>query len=324
MDFNAKIIKEIIKQFPSNKNMVKHLMNLLSLSRETTYRRIRGQISFSIEEIVAIAKDFNLSIDGMLDIKQDNNFLLSKNFNIERNPVDIYSGLLRDDVEFMENLLASSNVKITATLNSIPFRFLKFPMLFKLEYFHYMHSSGKISLVTTQYSDIEIPPAISDLQNKLSSCFSRLNNITCIVDDMLFSNIIRKIQYYRRLKFFSAEDLQILQSEMFYLIEMYENLLRFGKSSSGSNYVFYYSFFNLESNLVFFEYNRDALLQFWIYPESPIIIKNNQQIDDVQKRWIDSRVRNSMLITKTTDIHQIEMLRDVYQQISGLTKPEID
>jgi len=323
MNYNAKIINRIIKQLPSNKNLVNSLMKVLSLSRETTYRRMRNQIPFSFEEVVILAKYFNISIDELLEIKEDNNFLLNKNFNIEQNPIDIYTGLLNDEIAFMKKLHVSKDVKITATLNNIPFRFLPYQLLFKLDYFHYMHSVGKISLVTSRYSDIEVPPAISDLHNQLASCLGRLDNITCIVDSMLFTNIIKKIQYYRRLRFFSAEDLQLLQSEMFHLLDMYENLLRSGTNASGSNYVFYYSFFNLESSLFFFEYDNDSLLQFWIYPENPITIRNNQQAKDIQKRWIDLKIRNSMLITKTTDIHQIEMLRSIYQQISELTEPEI-
>ena len=289
------------------------------MSKETAYRRLRNKIPFTIEEVVVIAQCFNLSVDELLDLNSNDNFLFNKDLNINQDPVGIYSGLLRDDIEFMEKLLVSKNIKIAATLNSIPLRFLPYKSLFKLDYCHYLYSAGKIPF-TAQFSDIELPPAINDLHDTCAFCFSRLNNITCIVDSMLYSNIINKIHYFYRLKFLSTEDLRVLQSDLFDLLEMYENLLRNGKNNAGSNYIFYYSFFNIETNLVFFEYDSNCLLQFWIYPESPVVIRNNQQVDIIQKRWIDSKIRNSMLITKTIDINQIEMLRNVYQQISDLTK----
>jgi len=323
MNFHSKIVNEIIKHSPEDRNPVNYLTRTFSMSKETAYRRLRNKIPFSIEEVVVIAQCFNLSIDELLELKTSNNFLLNKDLSNSQDPVDIYSGLLRDDIDFMEKLIVSKNMKIAATLNSIPFRFLPYKSLFKLDYCHYLYSSGKIPF-TTQYSDIEIPPAINDLHDTGAFCFSRLNNITCIVDSMLFSNVINKIRYYYRLKFLSADDLHILQSELFNLLEMYENLLRNGKNSAGSNYALYYSFFNIETNLVFFEYDGNCQLQFWIYPESPVLIKNNQQVNVIQKRWIDSKIRNSMLITKTIDINQIEMLRNVHQQISNLTKPMVD
>jgi len=319
MNFHTKIVNAIIKKSPEDKNPVNYLTRTFSMSKETAYRRLRNKIPFTIEEVVVIAQCFNLSVDELLDLNSNDNFLFNKDLNINQDPVDIYSGLLRDDIEFMEKLLVSKNIKIAATLNSIPLRFLPYKSLFKLDYCHYLYSAGKIPF-TAQFSDIELPPAINDLHDTCAFCFSRLNNITCIVDSMLYSNIINKIHYFYRLKFLSTEDLRVLQSDLFDLLEMYENLLRNGKNNAGSNYIFYYSFFNIETNLVFFEYDSNCLLQFWIYPESPVVIRNNQQVDIIQKRWIDSKIRNSMLITKTIDINQIEMLRNVYQQISDLTK----
>jgi len=321
---SSKIINEMTKQTPGKKNPVKYLTKMFPMSKETAYRRIRNQIPFSIEEVVVIAKYFNLSIDGLLDLKQDdNNLLLKNNFSIEQNPADIYSGLLADDIKNMEKALASSNAKITIAINNIPFRFLPYKSLFKLDYCYYMHSAGKISLVNTRYSDVEIPPEVAALHEKSVERFSRLNNITCIIDSMLYSDIIKKIQYYYRFKFISAEDLHVLQAELFKLLEMYEKLLSNGKSSAGSDYVFYYSLFNLESNIIFFEFDDNSLLQVWVYPENPVVIKNNHQINDIQKRWVDSKIRNSILITKTTDINQIEMLRNVHQQIMDLTTPAV-
>jgi len=323
MNFHTKIVNEIIKQSPEDKNPVNYLTRTFSMSKETAYRRLRNKIPFSIEEVVIIAQHFNLSVDELLDLKSNSNFLLNKDLSLNQDPVDIYSDLLKDDIEFMEKLILSKNMKITATLNIIPFRFFPYKSLFKLDYCHYLYSAGKIPF-TTVYSDIKVPPAVDDLHDTCAFCFSRLKNITCIVDNMLYSNIVSKIRYYYRLKFLSIEDIHVLQSDLFDLVEMYENLLRSGKNGAGSNYAFYYSFFTIETNLVSFEYDGDSLLQFWIYPEGPVVIRNNQQVNIIQKRWIDSKIRNSMLITKTIDINQIEMLRNMYQQISDLTKPAAD
>ena len=317
-NLNTKIVSEVIKQSPGHKNPVHYLMKILSISRETVYRRIRNEIPFSINEVAAIAEYFNLSIDQLLDLKSSNRFPFSKEFDAERNPEDVYSDLLKDDIEIMEKLRDSSRMKITAVMNRIPFRFLPYPALFKFDYYQYLYSAGKISLMSTRFSDIEIPAAINDLHEKASSYLNCLNHVTCVIDSVLYTNIIKKIQFYRRLRFLSVEDLQILQKELFDLLVAYEDLLRNGKNNAGSDYVFYYSFFTLESNMIFIEYDDNTLLQIWIYPESPLVIKNNQQVNDIQKHWIDSKIRNSMLITKTADIQQIEMLRDVYRQISEL------
>lgn len=315
-NFNAKIIDKIIGQ-TSGRNVANRLMEILSISRESAYRRISNRIPFSVEEVTILANRFNFSIDQMIASKPDNNFFLYKDFNTGANPSDACSNLLISDIELMKKLHSSTDMIITATMNRIPFRLLPFQSLFKLEYCHYLYSMGKIPL-TAKYADIDIPSQINDLRKDAVACFSRLDNITCIIDSMLYSNIIKKIQYYYLLGFLSGEDLQIIQRELFDLLEKHESLLRTGTNNTGLNYTFYYSFFNIESNIIFIEFDTNSLLQVWVYPKSSIMTTNSQQVSSIRKRWIDSKIRNSVLITKTVNIQQIEMLRNVHKEIEEL------
>ena len=312
-NFNAKIIDGIIKYLPAGTSPVHFLTKMFPMSKETAYRRIRSQTLFSIEELVAIAKYFDITTDKLLDF-QSNNLFLEKDLNADGTPLDIYSNLLAYDIEIMEKLLAAKNMKITAAVNQMPFRFLPYKSLFKLDYCHCMYSLGKISLITSRYADVEVPPVINALHDQSLALFNRLDNITCVIDSTIFSNIVTMIQYYYRLKFISNEDLQVLKSELFDLLEKYEQLLSAGKNSAGSAYAFYYSFFNIESNLVFFEYDNKSLLQVWMYPKIPLTMESDYGIN----KWIESKVRNSMLITKTTNIQQIEIFRNVHKQVSEL------
>ena len=112
----------------------------------------------------------------------------------------------------------------------------------------------------------------------------------------------------------------MIQVELLNWLDKYESLLRKGENSAGSNYTIYYSFLNLDSNSIFCEYDDNSSLYLWTYPESSIEINNNPLMCDIQRRWIDSKIRNSVLITKAFDTKQIEILRDVQHQILDLTK----
>ena len=318
INFNAKIVEEIAEQLSGKIKSVAYVMKLFSVSKETAYRRLRNEIPFTLEEVAIIADNLNISIDQLLDLRTDNNnspFI--RGFSIDQEPAEIYYNLLKSDIEIMEKMLTAKELKITATINRIPFRLLPYKSFFKFNYCHYMHSIGKFSL-KNKFSSIVVPPNILELHEKSASCFSNLNNLTCIVDNMIYSGIIKEVQYYHRARFLSDEDLQTLQIELFKLLETYEHVLRSGKNSAGSDCVFYYSFFRIESNTVFLKYDKNSLLKILIYPESPIIIHNNQTIQDIHERWIDSKMRNSMMITKANDNQQIEILRKIYTQIEEI------
>ena len=64
---NKKIITAVQKHIPQNQKTVNYLMELLDLSKESSYRRIRGEKGFSAQELYIISRDLNISIDEMLD-----------------------------------------------------------------------------------------------------------------------------------------------------------------------------------------------------------------------------------------------------------------
>lgn len=51
-DISQKLISRILISIPDNINPVLYLMDLLDLSRESAYRRIRGEIPFTFWEIL--------------------------------------------------------------------------------------------------------------------------------------------------------------------------------------------------------------------------------------------------------------------------------
>jgi len=315
---NSKFVDEIVSHLPNKRRLAQYLIELLGIGKESAYRRMKSEIPFSFEEVAAVSGDLGLSLDQLLGLKADSRFSFYFNFDVNKEPSDAYANMLAYDNTNMEKILSSSDMKITAVVNRIPLRFFPYKALFKFDYCQYLYSIGNISLMTG-FSDINVPPHINDLHNQSTSFFSNLRNITCIIDSTVYSKIINEIQHYYRLKFISDEDLKLLQTELFELLAMYESTLRKGKNIAGSNYTVYYSLLNIDSNVVCVEYDNKCLLQVWVYPEGPIEISDISSIRGLQEKWIDSKIRNSVLVSKTNDTLQIEMLHEVQKQISELT-----
>ena len=67
-DYSTQLIEAIKKAMPNEQPVASYLINLLPLGREAVYRRVRGEISFSLTEIALIANDLNISIDNILSL----------------------------------------------------------------------------------------------------------------------------------------------------------------------------------------------------------------------------------------------------------------
>ncbi|HET6225931.1 MAG TPA: helix-turn-helix domain-containing protein [Bacteroidia bacterium] len=60
-------IQLIKNSLPSNISLVDELSDLLKISSDSAYRRIRGESALSIEEITVLCKHFKLSFDSFIN-----------------------------------------------------------------------------------------------------------------------------------------------------------------------------------------------------------------------------------------------------------------
>jgi hypothetical protein len=318
-NLNAKIIDEIRNRLTDKEKTVHYLMDTLCIAKESAYRRLKSQIPFTFEEVVTIAQSLDFSIDKILERSTDNRVFFDMPVDITQTPAKIFQDMLENSCLILQKLTSSEKQNTIAAINQLPFRFLPFKTLLKYEYYHYLYTNGYISLMT-RFSDIAITPQMESLHEKCADYFVHLRNVTGIIDNTLCSKIIKGIRYYHDLGLISYEDLQSLQADLFKLFEIFETMVRTGQNYVGSAYSIYYSVHSIDSNSIYYEYYNKIMSQIWIYPESPITIKNNSLICNMQKSWLESIIRNSMLITKSNNIQQIEILRDIYKQISELHK----
>ena len=62
-NLNSVLIAIVLDKIPTTIKPVSYLMELLNLSRESAYRRLRGEISFSFEETAKLSTALDFSVD---------------------------------------------------------------------------------------------------------------------------------------------------------------------------------------------------------------------------------------------------------------------
>ncbi|MDR3339441.1 MAG: hypothetical protein LBT25_04995 [Candidatus Symbiothrix sp.] len=321
-ELNELIVNEISKNLPSNKKMIKYLMDILNIGRESAYRRIKNQIPFTVEEIAVVAKDLKFSLDMIIGANSINKENFSgKMDSIFQESNDDFLDQLKYTGLFMQQMGQANELSIMAALNNLPMYFFPYEMLFKFEYCRYLHSKGEISF-SSNFADIHITPELEALHKECVLHFNQLRNITCIVDDSIFEKMVKEILYYYNRKFISNEDLCLLQKDMFGLLALIEKILT-GASHNKSNYSIYLSSFTLDSNCAYYEFDNRVMSQIWLFPHSPIMMNNSYVISEMQKKWLESRIKYSTLFSKSNDMMQFEILQHAHQLITKMY-PQLD
>src|SRR5690348_10666355 len=65
------LFQHIKSRIPSHLSFVDEIANILEISNDSAYRRIRGEKPLSLEETEKLCKHFHVSLDQMLNLKSD-------------------------------------------------------------------------------------------------------------------------------------------------------------------------------------------------------------------------------------------------------------
>jgi hypothetical protein len=192
---NEKVIREINQKMRCRIKPVNYLMDLLGIGKESAYRRLKNQIAFTLEEVSILAGDLDFSVDSLIEQDNKRHVCFDLIVNPTDQPVLIYENMLAYNNDLMKELNISKNLQITAAVNHLPLQYFPFEMLFKYEYYHYLHSGGNIPM-SLPFSDLTISPGIAKLRENLIYNFAQIDNITCVLDRSSYERIFNGINYY--------------------------------------------------------------------------------------------------------------------------------
>jgi len=313
-ELNKKLITKILNQIPKNRKVVVYLVEVLNISRESAYRRIRGDIPFTVDELVALAIDLEFSIDAFYDQEKQNHAFYDLT-RAEDNSNNFFVFMLKKYNELLERVNYAKKVESIMAFNSLPPSFFtEFPHLFKFAYYKWLFQESEIPR-NNPYSEVILPNEAILFQKKIQENSPRGSNMVLILDMDIFLNMIKEIQYFYQRKLLTNEEMLLLKDDILHLIEQYEKIAQTG--NFGTNKIqLYLSSLCVNSNTICFDYDGSTDPLFWIFTINPVVIQN-KEFASMQKKWLNSLKRQSELITQSNEITQAEFF---FQQREYLDK----
>jgi len=319
------IATRILSSIPPRVKSIDYLMQSLNISRESVYRRIRGDISFTVEEIAKLSVDLGFSIDELIIKNMQSRVFIDSNISVNQTPTDNYISIFQQNFQCIYDLPQVEDAESIAVLNRVPFSFLIFfNHLFKLDYYRWMHQHQETSLKYF-YSDVVLPEKLIGLQQKAIEHMKKLKNITYILDPDVFFNLVQEVQYYYKRRLITDSEFLQLKDDLFGLVNMVETIAQTGSNKSGIKYNLYISSLNLDSSSRYIKYGDELKSQFFINALEPITIVN-LDLCKVHKKWLDSMRKYATLITQSNEILQVRYFnrqRDFIEECSEFIAAKI-
>jgi hypothetical protein len=236
-------------------SLVDEVADLLNISNDSAYRRIRGEKPLSFEEIKTLCAHYQISLDQLFNLSNDS-FLFSgpltnkENFGIEM---------------YLEHLLAQLNY-----FNSFDHRELyylgkdlflfhcfSFPELAVFKVFFWMKTLMLYPFPGKELAAMDtFRESIIKTTGKMSEAYNKLPSVEIWHEDGM-NAMIRQIDYYRQSKIFPSDDYALgLYRSMLNMIDHIERQAEAGckfivggkPNAASASFKFYYNEFIIGDN----------------------------------------------------------------------------
>lgn len=214
-----RILKILEKKVPSKKDLVKLLYEILPIEKEAIYRRLRGEVAFSLDEVAIIARSFNISIDQL--IEYSGKTLGHRSYIYPELVVGDNSGNYKTLVKYVDKIRQISEKPSSEhvhTVHMIPIELvLGYPHVLKFlsyQYFHLYGDSGKLGTFETFILPDEIRRELKKMEKYLKNISS-----TCYIwGPLVILSLVDNMQYFIYLRMISRENVDLFKKDLLQLL----------------------------------------------------------------------------------------------------------
>ena len=291
-------------------------MDILGHSRDAIYRRLKGNIAFTFEEIIILAHKLNFSLDEILKKQHTNSAIFNFKNNRYQDPEESFTEMFSSFVEQVKEANKSpynqKYIVINRLLSTLVFRKKN---LLKFRYYKWLHQYKDIPF-NISISDIEIPQKLIELREEVMNYFKD-ENIIYIIDRKTFFNSVCEIKYFIERGLINENEIELIKKDLYSILDTIQEFFLRSYSRDNSKYEVYLSLINIQNNSVYTVCNDLPYVYLWINSDYPIYTTDSQ-FCTLHKNWTESLIKHSVLISRSNQKMQEEFYNQALMEINEL------
>lgn len=306
--FQAKFFSLVKDRVNDNEVLADIITDLLHCSRDSAYRRLRGSTELSLNDMVVIARHFNIPLNHLLG--QSEKSVLFQRGDFIRSLED-FRTYLETSLTQLNSIANYKSHKLIYQAKDVPIYYqFRFPKLSAFKMFVWLKSIyGVQGLNGFQYELDMIPKDLQDLGLQLSEAYSKINSVE-IWNDTTILSLLNQLEYYYEAGLLSSKEEAIAiceeYQEMMKLV--YRQALR-GKKAHAKNsdefgnadYHMYYHEILIMDNHILVELDQNKKIYFVPYAGVNYLNTNDPILTESMSTYLTSQKEKSSLISNISE-----------------------
>ncbi|WP_455640070.1 helix-turn-helix domain-containing protein [Parabacteroides sp.] len=302
---HEKFVKAIRERIPHKATLTNTLVDLLCIEREAVYRRMRGEVAFTFEEIATISNKLGISLDNLVG-----------SYSVKSRPYQLclveYIDPIEDDYKMWETYNerlkearedpASSSVEcmnVLPTIFLLDYNFISRFYLFKW-YNQYGYSEK-----TAHFRQIEPAEKFREVQRITAIESKHVKNTTYVWDPLIFQYIVNDIRYYSSVHLIDAEEVGLLKRDLLRFVDEIEDLAARGTyKETGNPIQFYISNINFDASYSYLETKNlhISIIRAFILNT---VISFDEKAYEIFHNWLQALLKSSTMISVSGEKQRI-------------------
>ena len=315
---NKRLISAIEECIPEGQSTASFLADILSTGKEAVYRRLRGDVLFSFDEVAKISRTLNLSLDNIVGANHTDKALVELSIMKSPNMIENFKQMMLNTTRHIERISTYPNSESRVAFNILPWSFyLNYDNLARFSIYKWMYQRN-VNSDTLHFSDFSLPSGIKECNQKYVFAFREIKNSCVILDWSVFIAFIKDIDYFVKLGLIARPDLLLIQEELLSLLNEIEGFTVSGRYANGNTISIYLSNIEFETPYVHLKSDSYECCHIRIFSINGINSENSE-ICQEQKRWIETLKRYSTLITQSGEIQRAEYFKTQREHIKKMS-----
>lgn len=306
--FQLIFLEKVKLKIDEKHSLVDVITDLLEISKDSAYRRMRGDTELSFDETVILANHFRVSLSEVAGHTENSAVFHRQSFI---KTLDNYRDYMKNSLAQLQQIASQKNHMMYYQAKDIPaFYHFALPKMGAFKMYVWLKSVYGIDKINDEnYSMSMIPQDLLDLAKQQWEVFSRINT-TEIWSETTIRSIANQIEYYYEAGFFSSKEeaLDICDEFKMMMKIIYKQALNGRKVHannmevfSSASYSMYFHEILLMDNHILAEIGENNIIYFIPYAGINYLSTADPDLTNDMKEFMTSQIKKSASIDNISE-----------------------